>query len=273
MRLRALLVVALLLVAGCNGLQPSDPGTAPADGTVTPAPLPDDGRQVAPGVTTDGIANASALRRAHVDHLEDGSFDYRTRYAVRHDDGTVLAGQRQRWTVDSEDRYVVRNSSGQLYPGTTDRVLTWSNDTVLVSRIEYENGSVDYRGDELPGPSVEERPPGVTLLERYDPVVTDDRSANGTTEYLLADDDVTQLPMGSYENVTAAGPGQLRAVVTEDGFVRRARLTAPLDIGEGSGRLVIEIRYDLDGGGADPPEWLSEARDQLGNGTATPTPR
>lgn len=272
MRPRALLVVALLLVAGCSGFQPADGDSAPADGTVTPAPLPDDGEQLAPGVTTDGVANASALRRAHVDHLADRSYTFRSRYVVRHENGTILASHRDRWSVDRDDgsRYVVRNSSGRLYPGTTDRVVTWSNGTVVVTRIEFANGSVAYRDEALPGPSPEELPPGVALLDRFDPVVTDERTADGTPEYLLADDDVTRLPMGTHPNVTKAGPGQLRALVTSDGFVRRVRLTAPLDVGEGSGRLVIETGYDFDSGDQGPPPWLSEARNRIANGTATP---
>lgn len=277
LHLCALLLVALLL-AGCSGLSAPDGDGEPVDGSVTPAPLPEDDGQLAPGVTRDGIANETALLRAHRDALEAGAYNATTRAELRHENGTVLAsyGSYRRADGDGEPRLVVRYGTGPLYPGYTERVATWSTERRDVIRWEYRNGTVDYdvtdpaRGDAGMG-SLQSG-----ILGRYDLRPTGERTANGTTEYLLTADDVDDVSVDAFGEATRAGPGRLQVVITESGFVRRADLTVPVRVGEDDGTYAVTIRYDRTADPPERPDWVPRAinrtseNEQSSDGEPTP---
>lgn len=276
MRPRRVLLVALIALAGCSAVQSTGPvGEPTPEGTVTPAPVPaDEAGRLAPGLTDDGIENASELRRSHEAHLENRSYSHFARAAVRYENGTTHAAYGARVTVDADegDRLVVRLPRASR-TRSVERVETWSNGSTMAVRQLYENGSVEYEVTDVPRSLHLYRSSTVHLLDRFEPTPNGERTANGTVEYRLAADGVTDVPFTNYENVTRTGPGRLRAVVTSDGFVREVRLVAPVRIHDEPGRFVVEDRYDLDVERVDRPRWVPRALNESRERADTPTPR
>ena len=104
--LRALLLAALVVTAGCSGVFGSDSGPT-AETTTT------DSGPVAPGLTEDGLADPVALADAHADSLDGESLTFEERRVQRYDDGSV------RWR---ENRTVRAASNRTRYLMVTDLV-------------------------------------------------------------------------------------------------------------------------------------------------------
>jgi hypothetical protein len=260
LRLSALLLVTIVL-AGCSGLSAPDGDGGSVDGSVTPAPLPEDDGRLAPGVTRDGIVNESRLVSAHRAALEAGAYHATTRVELRHENGTVLSsfGSYRLADGDGEPRLAVRFGDGPLYPGYTARVATWSTESRDVIRWDYRNGTVDY---EVTDPSLGDAGMGALrggVLGRYDLRPTGVRTDNGTTTYLLTADDVDDVSVDTFGDVTRAGPGRLRVVITESGFVRRVALTVPVRVGDDDGTYAVTIRYDRTADPPERPDWVPRA--------------
>lgn len=85
--LRALLLAALVATAGCSGAFGGDPPSASETTSTSPRPL-------APGLTADGLADASALSDAHASNLDETSLTLQERRVQRYANGTV------RWRVN-----------------------------------------------------------------------------------------------------------------------------------------------------------------------------
>lgn len=137
-------LVLSLALAGCTGLGGSDTPT------ITPAPLPEPARgttvapTLAPGLTADGIENASRLTRAHFGHLQNTAYTAESRKTVRGPDGDVrrrrtevfrIAGNGTTSQVVSIDR-PDPESNGSL-------VESWRNRTRVMFAITSD-GETDY---------------------------------------------------------------------------------------------------------------------------------
>lgn len=89
----SVILVVLLLLAGCSGFLGSRGG--PPEVSVTPADVPSDNPtvaprgQIAPGVTATGVYNASALAHAHARILGNTSFTIRMNLTHHYPNGTL----------------------------------------------------------------------------------------------------------------------------------------------------------------------------------------
>jgi hypothetical protein len=118
---------------------------------------------------------------------------------------------------------------------------------VRALRREYRNGNVSSEFDpERPG-FVRSQPPPVVGLATVGAVPTAERTTDGTTEYVLEANNVTNVLAGTDHRIRRTGPGRVRAILTEDGFVRSVTTRAPIEIGNASGRFVHEDEYELRG--------------------------
>lgn len=275
MRPRALLVAALLVLAGCSGLHPPGSGPdEPAD-TVTPVPVPAaDDDQLPPGATSDGIVNATSLDRAHRSALANRSWTRRGRAAVVYENGSVYDASSIRRIVDDRNGTAVEilNWSSRGGPSNLSRVTRWTNGTVRAVRREYRNGSTGYELQRAESADLLVRPGSPAyLLDRYEATPRSERSFEGSTTYQFVGDGVTDVPFRSYESVAQTGEGRLLAVVTADGFVRSTRLRAPVRIGRARGLYVIDDEYELGGTSVGRPDWVAAAAERDGP-DASPTP-
>lgn len=285
--LAVLLLAALVATTGCSGLFRGD--SEPA-ATTTPPPE----ERLAPGISENGVYNASALVDAHLSQLSDTGFAYTyssrsvTRMLVEHAadgrlvrredphvsvglavNGTVRAERgfyphRHELTRQLEDRH---GSDGGGEVATVERVVRYSNGSDGVKRvvrndITYENYSL-ARSWDISIPTLFE-----AVLEAGDWKVTE-VTDDGDRIVLRATgpSPAARLnPQWSLDQFSFSG----RMVVTSDGLIRsfRGNLTTPEGRPEASGIRVYErntrvITYTLTQVGnvtVDAPPWLAEAR-------------
>ncbi|MFC4449183.1 hypothetical protein [Halorussus aquaticus] len=175
-RRAALVVVALVLVAGCAGTDQTTPTTAPestttADRSATVAAnatlaaarnetvanasstatttsgvaatttlSPPPNASLPPGVNASGVEDASALVAAHRSALNNTSFAFRFHANVSV--GPANQWTRQRGTVEAGlSPLVVHSDSVRRFDEGTTRVATdlWANETAVVVRYSGEN--------------------------------------------------------------------------------------------------------------------------------------
>ncbi|WP_254536728.1 hypothetical protein [Halomarina litorea] len=219
----ALLVVCLVVLAGCNGLAAGGDDTEMPD--VTPADVPRDlhGGSIAPGLTRQQVVNASALIASHREVTANRSMTVVERNRQETANGTVLQGY-EAATRYAENRSRFATSAdlfGVRYAGSEesmDRYDAWSNGTTTYLR-RVVDGSPEY--DRAPGSRG---------------AVTDYRLHQ--LEQILLNLDVTTVrelgERGGYDTYSVRGTlesedrpdGQARLVVDERGLVREFRTTA-----------------------------------------------
>lgn len=147
-RLPTLLVVALVLLAGCSSFTdgPSTDSPTPSP-TPTATPTPDAGGELAPGITDDGIVNPVALMSAHQrELLADGFVVNQT--VVTTYDGAVGNRLLIRTTAGPGGELASQNaiSTGADFNGTqiVTRNDIWFNTTTRVSK-RVEAGETTYQ--------------------------------------------------------------------------------------------------------------------------------
>lgn len=148
--MRAALVAVLVLLAGCNGFAGTETRTT---ASVTPAPVPSS-PDYPPGVTENGVVDASRLASAHARAVSNQSYTLRSNRTVRYTNGTI----RSRLTVSVQ---LAANRSYLVHARTTgDRAPTflgrppanatfWSNGSQYV-RAYTINGETTYNSFEPP---------------------------------------------------------------------------------------------------------------------------
>ncbi len=253
---RALVVVCLLAVAGCNA-----PAGAPADEgvteTVTPAQVPSpeatdrgDGGVDGPGIE-DGVVDGAALGAAHADSLVGN----RTRLAtlrVEAGNETLLAYRESR-AVTAEATLLRRSYEGPA----TARFVPETSTATAARTVRYEDGNGTRRRTVVDG----ERRPDARLVT---PMTVDNRatvaafldgavvvSRTPSLGYQVSARSVSEAAVPGF--LTAPRDGTARAVLREDGRVVRlsVRYGARLD-----GRRVSvtqEVSW-IPGGDASPPD-------------------
>lgn len=247
------LAVALLVSAGALGVYviTDTPDQAP-DGS-SAAALPD-------GLSPDGHTNASELVATHRDALNDTS--YATTHSMRasYANGTHLANWTHALDVDpqAETYHWVQTANATLGQALLlpDRVATWSNGSVAVSRWGTSN-ETRYTRRETHGdaPGIRYRLHGVlggvnTTFEGQPfaaPFTVHATSVVDASD--LRSDDSFENP----RNVT------FTATITERGIVESYRLAYTATF-RGDRIRVVE-RYELTARGIDVPEpdWVDEA--------------
>lgn len=149
MTVGTLLVVALLLTAGCS--QPLTGDGGPDDTpTVTPVPLADDGDrgadELAPGVQPDGITDSARLLDAHAEALSNRSYTVRLSSRRETADTTAVSYDRVvRVAADGRFHYVLTTET----PSGERRVERWRGAETAAEAVT-ENGTTTYRRLEDP---------------------------------------------------------------------------------------------------------------------------
>jgi hypothetical protein len=154
----SVILVVLLVLAGCSGFPGSGPDASNV--RVTPADVPTDDRtavprgQIAPGVTSTGVYNASALTHAHAQTLGNTSFTIRVNLTYHYTNGTqagqtigklrvesgppVLIQAHYRFAVQQSD--IRRSNRSPAIAG--DR---WYGPDSRYGRTIYANNTTSYR--------------------------------------------------------------------------------------------------------------------------------
>lgn len=271
-RAGAIFAAALLMLSGCSAL------VAPA-GTETPTPTSSPtpgGKQVAPGVTTEGISDPFALVSAHEDVLAGQSFRVhqvtRQRYAngtlrTRMNETVVMAADRSHYRF----RRRVAGRVARLLGASQGKWARYANGTAVLQRIVI-HGETTYAV--VHGPDREARAPArvfhgrpvprdrlFLLLTRLQNVTVSKRE---TGTYVVTATAMTgdkmEVDVGRVDSFEL---GRFRAVVTDDGLIRSYRLTYT---GIVNGHKITGLRkatYSALGtASVTPPDWVDEARNR-----------
>lgn len=261
---RSVLLVCLVVLAGCGGA--SDPSP------VTPAPVPTDTAdrpQLPPGLTTDGTVDPAALAAAHASALSD-SYTVYVRRTTETPNGTVLRRRTMELRVASNHtRYRVRlRADGEEFDARPPRREYWSSSSRRVyGRITTRNCTrfVAFDATFVPGNVVfgttnywlQSGPLGgepwtdvQPLFRSLAPRVVERTTHRGRYRYRVrADRAGNRTGSGATGATGATGTVDLRrnvsldAVIDGEGLVRRHRLRYTRRSGNRTVRVVRTVRY------------------------------
>lgn len=319
------LLVTVLVVAGCvggagNGVslqettaaeEPTAAGTtagATADGTTGAETVTPSAETLPPGVSEDGVENASELLRAHVTAL--GGTGYAFAIVAN---GSTTRGDRTVRSNSTTNGTVAANASGFLVHSRSDRVRgndstssaadVWANESAVLYRIQEENRTRYQRLNRSTGFATAtdygSQFSGATLirsaLQTGDFTVESvDRGENGTlttlvaTEYVRSggDRDGNATTGAAATATTTAGGATMdglnvtdydvRMVVDDEGRVHELDMSIAVE-GDRTSETV-DYHYELTrlGGVTVPrPDWTADAanasRSGGGSGATTVT--
>lgn len=286
-RRRTALVLAVLAVfaatAGCSAPTVGD-ATVPSTDRVTPAPVPAGSpTPLAPGVTSAGVVDASALQKAHIAHLDAGDFTVRRTRVERYRDRSLRARTRLRAVFPGGGRYLVeRTFEGPVHDriGTGGTVRQYGDENRTVRLRLSANGAVTGRSVTSPprGPvprsSLLTAPFGgrVVLLVLRGVDVDTVTAIDGRAAYRLRGsgiDDPAALQsllsptrMRSVRNVSA------EAIVTEAGLVEFLRVAYTADLDGEPVRVVRTLGFsDVGNTTLSRPSWADPRYPTTGTAT------
>jgi hypothetical protein len=288
-------LVCTIVLAGCSGFGGSGPagsggegeGSGEAVASVTPAPVPaaETPERLAPGLTSDGVANASALFAADSVVLRNRSFGVRTNRTIEYTNGTVRertvgtvrvgpGGRNYSVRYEFRERPSPSNPDGPgvawlgYYSGgeRTLRALGFANGTTRYESVSTQVGASIQRSITRPGREYER------LLEASETRVLDRSIRNGTSLYVLETSEIPPQYLGFYSGFEDSRNATLRVLVDERGLIRRHRLayTARTEANV-TVRVSETVRYtDLGATIVVRPPWYDDAL-RATNGTDSTT--
>ena len=272
MRWHLLLVLAVVVTAGCNSLfAAGDDASDAATETLTPAPVPEvtltpERWEIAPGVSSDGVDNVTALVAAHRAATANQSYVWRERRGATTDLNR---------TVPVADQTVARVESGSTYYFWTvdERIRLQSGLRTVANYSEYVDGAVQenryqfaggptYRRQQFdPAPPSEHRHIGLSAtsaIRQYFDVENTTVSAvriDGRRHYRIVAGDWPGFAAESVSN------GTVTAVVSPDGFVRSLEAAYTIYSADQSRRVRYAFTYERVGNTTvDPPDWFRKDR-------------
>jgi hypothetical protein len=274
----AVLVVTLVVLAGCGGVPFGGDTAATPPETLTPAPVPATENQSEtatpvdrpPGVTADGFVDGAELATAHEVAIENRSYTWVVNYEVVGPTQSEIMfdqGFRRRALVDG-DRFLVTQTE---YGEPLNQSL-FVDDSEGYLRVVEGN---ETRREPVRNPGTSrEYDVGGQLVQRFlagmDPNVTRVQQ-NGQTYYRLYDE--TGLPVALERLGTGVQNYRVTAYVTPSGFVRSMGVSYERAWDTGVER--ISIRFDYSAVGAttvETPAWVSNVSDPTPTPVSTPTP-
>ncbi|WP_232700964.1 DUF7537 family lipoprotein [Halobacterium wangiae] len=231
-----LAVVALLVTAGCLG--------AGAPATDSPEQTPADG--FPPGVTADGVENATALLDAHSSVLADPGYTFRVAVASDRTENGSYTGR----TKGDEFRL---NAEFGRDDGTL-AVDTWANDSVVLTRVAHGDETQFDQRERHDGAAE----PWTAQLERVlaagDFEVTDRYVEDGRTVLALDANRTRPTHDGAYQSYRA------HAVVDLDGRVHELNTTTEAESESGSWTRALDFELTTVGvDSVERPEWGDSA--------------
>jgi len=275
----AVALAALLALGGC-GAPVGGPAPEPTD-RLTPVPVPTapvDGG-VAPGVTEAGVADATALKNAHITRLRDGDFTLRRVRVERYANGSLRARTTLTATYPGDGRYrIERTFEGPDHArlGTGGTTIQYGNPTGSVRLRRAPNGTVSDRSLGPPSSGAVTRTALLTapfsgrrvLLMLRAADVDDVTPVEGRPAYRLAgsgvDDPAALRSLLSPSLVDDVDNVTVSAVVTSDGLVERLEFAYTAVLDGQPVRVVRSLRYETGNVTLTRPAWAGS-----GNGTTT----
>lgn len=256
-----LLVVALVVLAGCGSLA-SEPEPEPTQ-TLTPAPVPEPtptpSDPLPPGVTTSGVTDRDALVAAHTAALANRSFTLRVR--ISRGDETNLRLLR----VEDARRYYYRDETQAVEGARTEFVrgqFRYARTVESLAGLQFGRYlGADYadRYGQVPGKTLGSYLPAgnATVLRT---------TAGGQRRYELRADRPPEREVNPRRNYT------VRATVRPDGFVTALEASYVLPHDGGETNVTVTVEYsDLGATTVDPPDWVVRRWNVRANESAPPT--
>lgn len=266
---RLILLTAMLVLAGCNGLGGSP---EPTQETLSPVPV-DDGPvtegpragRLAPGLTQAGITDSERLLRTHESVLANTTYTRHHRVVRRAPNGSVLSASTTRTTSNRTAVRIRQNSTSRI--GTNGTALTvdrWSTNNRTYTAV-IRGGNATYSVSPVRNDGrqrLETRGYSASLsqiLSQLSVTVGVPVETDGTPVYPVTTTEARDL--ATIQNVTFTGR------VTADGVVTAYRLdyrvvrgTTPVDVTVTETVTVGQTQVDQ-------PEWLETARRELSGTT------
>lgn len=260
---RALLLAGLVVLAGCNGFL----GGGTPTSSLTPAEVTDP--TLAPGVTERGIVDARRLVDAHREAFRDGVVRT-SRHRLTWANGTTAVLTERRVVGSDSCRRYLFTSTVVVGPRAPNEFSLYANGTHVFERRSHSGGTstrltTGPTGERtLPcsmgvmDPLGDERLYGVLGRGSYDVEVSPDRVTLTATDVSVSP---VASQIGHITNIT----GDVEAVVTRDGAVRRLVVTYR---GETPAGRVTGVRVDRfrASDGPEAPSWVAN----VSAGSATP---
>lgn len=249
-----LAVVALLLTAGCVGVSDTDE-LAPTAETDYP-----------PGVTADGLQNATRLLEAHTMHARSAGYEFEFERVARTvpENATEPADLRRtrcegRRTTSALERecLTTERTNGADQQQSRSQTHVWANQSVRLAR-EHSDGDVSYSLRRSQLDTYTDVETARTLQPMFEGTYHVDRRivVDGRTLVVLVDDGST------FSTLTGNATMESRLVVDTAGRIHE--LDATVRQRQDGETLTRSFSYDLTGLGVDEvpaPDWRDAAYD------------
>ena len=270
-------LVCLLVLAGCSGLIYGNERSDGSAASVTPAPVPaiEEAERLAPGLTTDGVRNASTLADAHNETLRNRSFTERTSLVFRYSNGTAYR-ELNRTTRVSETggrfHYVVRRGtwmrSDRSSRPPSRRFELWSDgDRTTLRADTLVNGTRQYyeissREEELYQRWFTEPGGGrlALLLNGSDTRLTERPNRSDVQLYRVVATDLPDRWLSTVDGPAPPRNATLSLFVSPRGFVHRYEIRYDTATDDGTPLTVTQqVHYSEIGVTTVPrPSWYGE---------------
>jgi len=258
--LSAILIGLLILSAGCSGMTntPGPNTTANTPNTTSPSSEePESGNptQLAPGLTEAGVTDAWALAQAHHDSLDNVTYTERSHRSV-HTNETLLQNVSTTLMRGHGERYIYEFRTYGTEDAPIPNLTVFRNDSTLVQRISYENGTVAYTGPENAAtPQTEQYGNVYSTLSASNTTVVGSVERNSTTLY-----HVTSVGAPSESSAYAGVSNyEMSALVDSDGLVHEYELSYSTTRDGQAVNIADSLRFThLGETVVQPPEWVVE---------------
>ncbi|MDL0126632.1 DUF7537 family lipoprotein [Halobacterium salinarum] len=258
--LSAVLLFLLVLSAGCSGLTDTSGADTTANTPNTTSysseePASENTSKLAPGLTEAGVTDAWALAQAHRDSLDNATYTERSHRSV-HTNGTLLRNVSTTLKRGHGERYIYEFRTYGTEDAPIPNLTVFRNDSTLVQRTSYDNGTVEYTGPENAATPQTDQYGGVySILSASNTTVSGTVERNSTTLY-----HVTSVGAPSESSAYAGVANyEMSALVGPDGLIHE------YDISYGTTRdgqevnIAENLRFtNLGETAVQPPKWVVE---------------
>lgn len=242
-----------MLSAGCSGI----PNTSGPDTTSSTSEEPgsENPDKLAPGLTEAGVTDAWALAQAHRDSLDNATYTERSHRSER-SNGTLLRNVSTTLKRGHGERYIYEFRTYGTEGVSTPNLTVFRNDSTLVQRISYDNGTVAYTGPENAAtPQTEQYGNVYSILSASNTTVVGTVERNRTTLYR-----VTSIGTPSESSAYAGVSNyEMSALVDPSGFVHEYDISYRTTRDRQVMNVAVTLTFTNRGGTVvQSPEWVVE---------------
>jgi len=258
--LPAILIGLLIVSAGCSGItDTAGPDTTTNTRNTTSHSSEEldseNASKLAPGLTEAGVTDAWALAQAHRDSLDNVTYTERSHRSVQ-TNGTLLQNVSTILMRGHGDRYIYEFRTYGTEDAPIPNLTVFRNDSTLVQRISYDNGTVEYTGPENAAtPQTEQYGNVYSILSASNTTVVGTIERNRTTLY-----HVTSVGVPSESSAYAGVANyEMSALVGPDGLVHEYDISYETTRNGKAVNVVVSLRFtNLGETAVQPPEWVAE---------------